>query len=139
VSSRSRRARNLIWLTPESLRGAERLSSLTGVPVPELIELVLLELMREEGIEAHPEAAPSAPARSTQRGPAAVIPIGRARSALRWRAPRAVSPAPGPRENLPELRERCELLRARAEGARLASVRARERAGAIREGRYTQV
>jgi hypothetical protein len=121
VPGRSRRARNVIWLTPESLHAAERLSSLTGMPVADLIEMVLLELMQHEGLEARP-----APERTARRGPARVIPIGRARSA--HATPASATPTPG---DLDDLRRRCHALRAQAERARLASARAREHASEI--------
>ena len=134
MTGRSRRARNLIWLTPESLQAAERLSGLTGMPVPDLIELVLLELMEHEVMDGpDPADAPpaSAPLTGTRsRGPATVIPIKRGRAAAQRGTPAAAAAS-----DLDEIRHRCSLLRIQAERARLASVRARERASAVLEER----
>jgi hypothetical protein len=134
VTSRHRRGRNVIWLTPESLQAAERLSGLTGISVPELIEVVLLELMEHEAM-AEPrreEDPPAPPARAPRRGPARVIPIEGARLARRRPAPTAAAAQSFGSE---ELRERCQLLRAQAERARLAAVKARERARVVLQGR----
>jgi hypothetical protein len=133
VATRSRRARNLIWLTPESLQAAERLSGLTGMPVPDLIELVLLELTEQEMSDAPPARSRPAAARPPSSRPGDVIPIGRARAA---RGRPAESAGPRSRtESLDDLHARCTQLRALAERARTASARAREHARAVLERR----
>jgi hypothetical protein len=104
------------------------------MPVPDLIELVLLELMQHEGevrdeIDAESASRPVTPTRrSSGRAPATVIPIGRARQARDRTgsavgAPSTVDPG--------DLHRRCGQLRAEAERVRLASVSARERASAV--------
>jgi hypothetical protein len=125
VGGRTRRARNVIWLTPESLRAAEHLSSLTGVSVPDLIELVLIELAEHED-QATPASGPT-PCPRRPRGPARVIPIQRARTA-RARLVAGQRPAA---EECEQLRRRCQELRGRSEQARSAAARARERATAL--------
>jgi hypothetical protein len=133
MSNRSRRARKLIWLTPESLQAAERLSSLTGMPVPDLIELVLLELTEHEMAEAPPARSRPPATRPAPPPPGRVIPIDRARAARRasteaW-APRAKA------EDLADLHTRCSELRVLAKRTRDASMRARARTQAVLDGR----
>ena len=127
VTRRHRRARNLIWLTPESLHAAEHLSAITGVPIPDLIELILLELMEQQALAgAHARAGPRPPVSPTahrRRRTATVIPIERARE-------RRGSAEPS---DLAALRRRCSIQRARA-ATRLGSLRARERAAALLRG-----
>ena len=128
---RSRRAKKLIWLTPESLQAAERLSGLTGMPVPDLIELVLLELSEHEIADPPPArsrpAAPPAP----ERRPGRVIALDRARAARG----RPVVPRRSTSQDLAELHNRCTQLRALAERARAAAVQARAHARAVLERR----
>jgi hypothetical protein len=104
-----------VRLSPHAVFAAERLAEMTGVPVAELLEIVLLELLAS-GTAV--EASPPARRRNTRPSarPATVIPIGRAR---RHRS----SPA-GP---VQEVRERSALARARGRAACQAAAQARQR------------
>lgn len=87
----SRRSHRIVWLSPLALVVAEQLSDLTGVRIPDLVEMLLLELeggLRDAPAEAARRAeVPRPPARGTAR----VIPIERARrrQARETRAPLA--------------------------------------------------
>jgi len=81
-----RRSDRIVWLSPRALVAAEHLSGLTGVRIPDLVELLLLEL--ESGLCDAALDAAEVPPRSSC-GPAHVIPIERAR-----RRPVRVRPAP---------------------------------------------
>lgn len=73
------RSRRLVWLSPRALSIAEQLSALTGVGVPDLLELVLLELESALGDDGRDPAPPHEAPRQPPRTAARVIPIERAR------------------------------------------------------------
>jgi hypothetical protein len=86
----ARRSDRLVWLSPRALVAAEHLAKLTGVRIPDLVELLLLELEGGLACDAHAQAPQRAePSRLPVLPRGRVIPIDRAR---RW-TPRAV---PGP-------------------------------------------
>lgn len=90
----SRRSHRIVWLSPQALVVAEQLSDLTGVRIPDLVEMLLREL--EGGLRDAPaEAARRAEVpRPPSRGTARVIPIERARRRQAREAPLAAALKP---------------------------------------------
>jgi hypothetical protein len=114
-----------LQLSGEAMSAAERLAELSGVPVPELLEIVLLELV-ESGTRVQARNQRKRPRGKTlaRRGPANVVPIDRARR----------RPASALRQRVEALHRRSDAARARAEAARRASVDVRLRCRALRGG-----
>lgn len=120
------RAQRHLQLSAEAMSAAERLAELSGVAVPDLLEIVLLELVesgtrvRAQNQRKHPRTK----GLGRRRGPATVVSIDRARQ----------RPASALRRRVEALRRRSDAARVRAESARRASVDVRLRCRALRSG-----
>jgi len=114
-----------LHLSGEAMSAAERLAELSGVPVPDLLEIVLLELVESgnrvqaEGPQKRPQVKALA-----RRGPASVVPIDRARQRS----------ASAPRQPGETLHRRSEAARARVKASRRGAVDVRLRCRELRGG-----
>ncbi len=119
------RPQRSLQLSGEAMSAAERLAELSGVPVPELLEIVLLELV-ESGtrVQARDQRKRPRAKALARRGPATVVSIDRARQ----------RPASALRRRVEALHRRSDAARTRAEAARRASVDVRLRCRELRGG-----
>jgi hypothetical protein len=84
VTPKTPRQRQPVWLTPEAVAAADRLSRVTGLTLHELVEIALLgidadQLARELGVAGAASAALAHDSRAARGAAARVIPIERGR------------------------------------------------------------
>ena len=82
MTEKSPRSPHHLRLSSEAMSAAQRLAELAGVPVPELLEIVLLELVASgDRVKARGQGKRPRAKAFADRGPARVIPIMRPRVA----------------------------------------------------------